>query len=215
MLRNTLIALLIGLGILSIDRANAASLVTNGGFETGDFTGWAAAGDGIAIDSVFPNTGNYDAVFGADALDLTPGTLSQTITTTPGGTYALSFALLDEAGLSGDSFTVSFGTFTTTITGDQAAPPGNLPSSENGYTGESFTVPGADIVSSSTSLIFEGLNDPESGIDWNLDDVALSCTDNCTIGPSPTPVPPALSLFATALILWLGMAYVRRRQFSV
>jgi len=56
-------------------RAHAASLVTNGGFETGDFTGWTVAGDGIAIDAVFPNTGNYDAVFGATTTDPNPGTL--------------------------------------------------------------------------------------------------------------------------------------------
>jgi len=122
---------------------------------------------------------------------------------------------LDEAGFSGDSFTVSFGGFTSTITGGQAAPPGNLPMSENGYTGESFAVSGADITNSSTILIFEALNDPNSGIDWNLDDITLACTANCTAGLSPTPAPPALSLFATALILWLGMAYIRRREFSV
>jgi hypothetical protein len=212
MLRRALTALLIGFAILLTGRAHAASLVTNGGFETGDFTGWTRSDSSIAIDAIFPNTGTYDAVFGATT---TPaGTLSQTITTTPGASYSLGFALLDEAGFSGDSFNVTFGAFTTTITGDNAAPPGNLgAASENGYTGESFAVPGADITSSSTSLIFEGLNDPEIGIDWNLDDVTLSCTANC--GASPTPIPPALSLFATALILWMGMAYIRRRELRV
>lgn len=60
-----------------------------------------------------------------------------------------SFAVLDEAGFSGDTFTVEFGGFSTTLggfsttlTGDQAAPPGNLPSF---YTAFSFTVPAVDI----------------------------------------------------------------------
>jgi hypothetical protein len=63
------------------------------------------------------------------------------------------FALLDEAGFIGDTFTVSFGLFTTTITGDEAAAPGDLPSF---YTGISFTIPGSEIAGTSTTLSFQG-----------------------------------------------------------
>jgi hypothetical protein len=211
MLRNAVNALLIGFAVLLPGGAHAASLVTNGNFDTGDFTGWVA-GNGIAIDSVFPNSGCCDAAFTATDQS-SAGTLSQTIATNPGGTYALGFALVDEAGLSVDSFNVTFGGFNVAITGDMANPfistPGSL------YTNFSYTVPAADIANLSTSLIFEGLNDPTLGINWNLDDVTLSCTDNCAMGPSPTPIPSTLSLFTTAVILWFGVAYFRRRQFSV
>ena len=43
--------------------AAATNLVLNPGFETGDFTDWTVTGDGVAIDSAFPNTGCCDADF--------------------------------------------------------------------------------------------------------------------------------------------------------
>ena len=185
-------------------RAEAANLVANPGFETGDFTGWTVTGNGIAIDMVFPNTGCCDAVFGALTTDPNPGVLSQTLATMAGQSYTLSFALLDEAGFSGDSFIVKLGDFTTTITGDMAAPPGDLPS---GYTAQSFTVPGADITGTSAILSFEGLNDPAIGIDWNLDDVSV------TASAAAVPEPSAAGLLATALGVCLGFVVpVRRRR---
>jgi hypothetical protein len=159
--------------------AVAANLVLNPGFETDDFTDWTVAGDGISIDTVFPNTGCCDAAFSATTTDPNAGVLSQTLLTVSGKTYELSFALLDEAGFSGDSFTVQFGGFSATITGDEAAPPGDLPSL---YTAEGFTVPEADIAGGSTVLAFKGLNDPLSGIDWNLDDVSV----NAVATPEPS-----------------------------
>jgi hypothetical protein len=151
--------------------AAAADLVLNPGFETGDFTNWTVTGDGIAIDTAFPNTGCCDAVFTAMTTDPDAGVLSQVLTTVADKSYTLSFALLDEAGFSGDSFTVRFGGFSATIAGDMAAPPGDLPSL---YTAETFTVPGADIVGGSTILAFKGLSDPISGINWNLDDASVT-----------------------------------------
>jgi hypothetical protein len=75
------------------------------------------------------------------------------LSTEAGKSYTLSFAVLDEADFSGDTFTVQFGGFSATITGDQAAPPGNLPSL---YTAETFIVPAADIVGGATVLAFKG-----------------------------------------------------------
>jgi hypothetical protein len=133
--------------------AASANLVLNPGFETGDFTNWTVIGDGIAIDTVFPNAGCCDATFSAATTDPDAGILSQTLSTEAGKSYTLSFAVLDEAGFNGDTFTVQFGGFSATITGDQAAPPGNLPSL---YTAETFIVPGADIVGGATVLAFKG-----------------------------------------------------------
>ncbi len=73
----------------------AAVLVENGGFETGDFTGWFLNGDGDPFNFVTnasfglpPHSGNYCALLGeAGSLSF----LSQTIPTTPGGLYQVSF----------------------------------------------------------------------------------------------------------------------------
>jgi hypothetical protein len=101
----------------------------------------------------------------------------------------LAFALLDEAGFSSDTFAVQFGAFTTTITGDEAAVPGNLPSL---YTGFTFDIPGADITDAATTLSFNG----QSLSGWNLDDVSL--TEVSTVATAPEPA--AGSLLAVAVI---------------
>ena len=175
--------------------AAAANLVLNPGFETGDFTDWTVAGEGIAIDNAFPNIGCCDAVFtattGPDA-----GVLSQTLSTEAGKSYTLSFAVLDEAGFNGDTFIAQFGDFSATITGDEAASPGNLPSL---YTAMTFLVPAADIVGGATILSFKGLSDPGLGVDWNLDDASV------TAAAAPEP--------ATWILLALafgGLAIQRR-----
>ncbi len=199
MFRSPLIAVALGLAALGAARAGVAgNLVANPGFETADFTGWTVTGDGIAIDTVFPNTGCCDAVFTATTTDPNPGMLSQAVATTPGQDYALGFALLDEAGFSGDAFTVDFGGFSTVITGDEAAPPGDLPSF---YTAFAFTVPGADITSATTTLSFEGLSDPTIGIDWNLDDIAVTAVS--------IPEPPITGLVLAALAFILCAAGIR------
>jgi hypothetical protein len=176
--------------------AVAGNLVLNPGFETGDFTDWSVTGDGIAIDTVFPNTGCCDAAFSALTTDPNAGVLSQALSTSAGKAYTLSFAVLDEAGFSGDSFTAQFGGFSATITGDEAAPPGNLPSL---YTAETFSVPGIDIAGGTTLLAFKGLNDPSSGIVWNLDDVSVNAVS--------TPEPSTWTLL---LIAFAGLGIGRQ-----
>ena len=126
------------------------------------------------------------------------GVLSQTLSTEAGKGYTLSFAILDEADFNGDTFTVQFGGFSTTITGDEAAPPGNLPSL---YTAETFIVPSADFIGGATVISFKGLNDPSLGIDWNLDDVSVTA--------SGVPEPATWILLALA---FGGLAIQRHAQ---
>ena len=91
-----------------------ADIVINGGFETGDFTGWALSGDTTfcGVSRVTPElahdttvqSGQYGAYFGT-AHSLTY--LSQTLSTTPGQAYNLSFWLADYDGTPNE-FTASW-----------------------------------------------------------------------------------------------------------
>ncbi len=81
------------------------TIVQNGGFETGDFTGWTQSGDTsytdvTSGDTNYVHSGNNGAQFGPSA---SLGYLTQTLVTTPGQTYLLSFWLSnpDETGNSG------------------------------------------------------------------------------------------------------------------
>jgi hypothetical protein len=86
-------------------------LVENGGFETGDFTGWNLFGGDLAdnfvtntINGVFPHSGNYYAVLGATNITY----LSQTLATTVGEPYLLSLWLYSPDGLTPNAFQVSW-----------------------------------------------------------------------------------------------------------
>jgi alpha-tubulin suppressor-like RCC1 family protein len=76
-------------------------LVLNGGFETGDFTGWTPSALG-SIDLSAPHSGNYGAALGGQNL----GYLSQTLATTPGATYRVSLWMEEPDGFPGYEFQV-------------------------------------------------------------------------------------------------------------
>ena len=70
----------------------SADLVFNGGFETGDFTGWILSGNPIpgTVDNLNPHSG----LFAADLIAAgSPSFMDQFLATTPGVTYNLTYFL--------------------------------------------------------------------------------------------------------------------------
>ena len=87
--------------------ASAVNLVQNGGFETGDFSSWTQIGDttfnGVQCAGAVPE-GSCDAFFGPIG---TLGGIQQSIATTVGGQYLVSFLLKGDG--SPGSFIADFG----------------------------------------------------------------------------------------------------------
>jgi hypothetical protein len=82
----------IAASLLVACNANAGpNLVTNGSFETGDFTGWTA--NAVSYPMYTVTSPVEDGVYAAQIAGFSfgPDTLSQTIATTAGQTYTLSF----------------------------------------------------------------------------------------------------------------------------
>jgi hypothetical protein len=94
---------------ISLAAPQTHAQVTNGGFETGTFPPWTSVDSsnfqGIGSDSAFAHSGSRYAFLGATG---TIGTLSQTINTTAGVFYTLSFWLANDGGAPPNSFQAFF-----------------------------------------------------------------------------------------------------------
>ena len=181
--------LILGVALTGVSgQAVRADQVTNGSFATGNLTGWSASDNSIVIDTAFaPSSDIYDAAFSGI------GILSQGLTTVAGTEYTLSFSVLDEAGYFLDTFTVNFGGFSATITGDTAG----------SYQTEVFDIPGSDIAGGDT-LSFQGSN--PSGQNWNLDDVSVVPV------VAAVPEPPAGAVLMGAMLMVVALRCGRRRS---
>jgi uncharacterized repeat protein (TIGR03803 family) len=152
---------------------SALNLVVNGGFETGDFTCWTLSGsdtNDIRVDDgsllgIEPHSGNYLAAGGpVGSLSF----LSQTLSTTPGIEYLLSFWLDSPDGETPNEFLVSWN-------GNTLFDKPNLPAI--GWTNIQFVV---SATGTSTVLQFGFRDDPSF---LGLDDISV-----VSLTSSPTPV---------------------------
>jgi MYXO-CTERM domain-containing protein len=90
--------------------AMATELVSNGGFETGDFTGWTQFGDpsytGVDNGGSFPaHGGSFTGYFGP----ITAGGIQQALTANIGDVVTVSFYYAQAFGSPGESMTVTLG----------------------------------------------------------------------------------------------------------
>ncbi len=178
-------------------RANA-DIITNGNFATNDFTGWTLGGDfqdaaawvQVNNDGLgYP--GAPSATYAQFGTAGSPITVSQTLTTTLGQAYTVSFYLQNSA----PSITTNNEVQVLWNTGTPALDMigGPTTSMSSNWTEYSFNVTGTG----SDKLTFSILQDSSF---TNLTDVTAEAT--------PTPVPAALLLFGPGLA---GIAVIRRK----
>ncbi len=166
-----------------------ANLVSNPGFETGDFTAWTQSGDTTftGVDDSNPHSGTFAAFFGPF---FSNGFISQDLATMAGGSYDLSFWLTDDS-TGPDHFEVSWnGVVIFSL------------DSPGAFDYTQFTFNGLAAPTSSTPLQFGFFNEPGF---WHLDDVSVEA--------SSAGVPEALSTFWVVLPFagMIGAQLLRRR----
>lgn len=93
-MRKIQLAILAVAMLLASSGQASADLIVNGGFETGDFTGWNVS-SGVTnvngVDTIYPHSGAYGAYFGSTTLVI--DSLSQEVAGVVGTAYQLSFWL--------------------------------------------------------------------------------------------------------------------------
>ena len=166
--------------------------VVNGGFETGNFSGWTvndpSGFTNIGSNPAFAHSGTFHANLGANGL---LGSLSQNLATTVGMSYNLSFWLANDSGFPPNEFDVFWNGAPIFTSTDSAGSP---------YT--NFTFSNLIATGSSTLLEFRYRNDDDF---FRLDDVVSTSV------PEPRPT-LLLGLSAFGLLAFAEYRAIRRRN---
>jgi len=198
-----------------------AQTVTNGGFEDstsadGHFTGWTLSGN-ADFTSANPNTfvfgnphsGDFAAWLGPSSSD---GFLSQTLATTVGQTYTLTYWLavdtsnLTFAAANGNAEPAVFNDFITSFNGQTVFTQNNLaPTDSHTNPADDYTQFSFSTVATSTSTPLQfGFRNDNS--EFRLDDVSVANTT------APVPEPSTLVSLAVLLSLTGAVVVARRRK---
>ena len=173
-----------------------SNLVTNGGFETGDFAGWTtvAASQRIQLSAsilrlvcIAPHSGSHYAGFGA--WGRIEDTIVQSLATIPGESYTFTFWLAHDSTGNVNNFTASWNG--TPILALQNA-------DVFGWTEYTFT----ETATSSPSTIQFGGGDSAGPGYYDLDDISVTAA---------VPEPSAIALLLASAASLLAFAWRRRR----
>lgn len=185
----------IALVVAPLAGARAQNLITNPGFETGNFSGWTTVPATLGSDfgvSGTPHSGTFAAFFGA----VTPpfdDAISQDVATTPGDLYDFDFWLRNDGGPR-NHFQASFDGVSLLNLVDQSA---------FAYTHFTFTAPAT---SSTTAVRFAAYQVPSF---WRLDDVTvLDLGPAAPAVPEPGPIAALLGMGVPAA----GLLLRRKRR---
>jgi hypothetical protein len=164
--------------VLTVISLHASAQVANGGFETGDFTGWVQTGD-VSFSGVDPSaarSGSYGAFFGPT----NTGGISQSFATVASQTYRIDFSLSLVDSAQPNSFSWTWNGATQTPSFSNAA--------AFGYTGFSSLV----LATGASSTLAFNFRDPQAF--WLLDNVAVTAV-------AAVPEMPVNALLGAGLLL--------------